>query len=203
MKLWRERLGQIVSLALLMALSTGSWILSSDFNFGSGSASTFVSPDQPVSIVRDAVIRKTNAEGLPHQTIVSKEVTSLRDGRSRLTSPLLHQSRADRPPLRIRADQAEVSADQTLLKLQGNVELERLAYRTEPRVNVRTQQLDYWIKEELARTSDEVQMTRGSAQLTGKGMVVDQRANKVEILAETRMVLPSGDSAGLSMGRKP
>jgi len=187
--LLRDRVGQWVSLALLSGLAAGTWVMSSLPN-RVGSLSASASDDEVVSVITGAEIRRTGESGQPVQRVRAERIEQKRSGVAELQSPQLQQSPLNQAEIIVRSRRALISEDQDTVFLEGDVTLVRSSFRDETAVTVSTESLTYAVEEGVARSSDTVRVLRGASELHGTGMVVNQKDGQLQILSETRMVLP-------------
>ena len=199
---WRGRLGQWISLLLMGSLAAGSWLLASLLSH-QGPASAPKDSSDLTSVVLEAFITRTGAEGNPQQQIRSVRIDQYRDGRSALSEPELIQSKPNHASVKATGRSAEVSADQKVIYLEGEVVLNRSEFGGTPAVSVQTERLEYRVEEEIARTSDPVRVRRGRSELHGVGMVANQKTGRLEVLADSRMVIPREEPAHRGSGPKP
>jgi len=186
---WRDHVGQWISLLLLGLLATSSWLIAALVP-NMEPPSTPRDGSEVSSIVRQAVIHRTGPGGNPQQEVRSARLEQFRDGRSTLSSPVLVHARPEHASVRVVGRQAEISADQNLIRLQGDVLLQRAEFQGSPPVRVQTDRLDYLVDEEIARTSDPVRVQRGQSELIGVGLIANQKTGQLTVLADSRMVIP-------------
>lgn len=189
MNRWSDRLGSIVSMALLGGLAAASyllseWALQPDWQRASGERVG------PTALVFGATIVRTNRSGLPDQRIQTPQIEQFADGQSLFKAPVVVILRPDRPPVTVTADRGSVSADQSLVTLRQRVVVTRQAYETKSALRVETESLAFFVDEEIARTADPVMIYRGISTLYGVGMTLNQKTDQITILANSRMVLP-------------
>ncbi|MDA0665352.1 MAG: LPS export ABC transporter periplasmic protein LptC [Proteobacteria bacterium] len=189
MNRWSDRLGSIVSMALLGGLAAASyllseWALQPDWQRASADRAG------PTALVYGATIVRTNRDGLPDQRIQTPEIEQFADGQSLFKSPVVVILRPDRPPVTVTADKGSVSADQSLVTLRQKVVVTRRAFGTDPSIRVETESLAFFVNEDIARTADPVMIYRGTSTLYGVGMTLNQKTDQMTILADSRMVLP-------------
>ncbi len=189
MNRWSDRLGSIVSMALLGGLAAASYLLSE----------WVVQPDWkrasadrvgPTALVYGATIVSTSRGGLLNQRIQTPEIEQFADGESFFKSPVVVFFRPDRPPVKVTADKGSVSADQSLVTLRQRVVVTRQAFGADPSIRVETESLAFFVNEDIARTADPVMIYRGISTLYGVGMTLNQKTDQMTILADSRMVLP-------------
>lgn len=186
---WSDRLGAVLSTLMLGALATSAWLMSEVVQRSSLLPSAG-HPTGPTARVFDAHMIRTNNEGVPMQLVDTPDLTQQGDGSMDLVSPTIRALRLERPPVVILSERAHVSADQERVDLVDNVRVSRAAFGAEPPILVRTPVLAVFPKEDIAKTEAPVIITRGLSTLTGRGLLLDQKTDRLTILAESRMVLP-------------
>jgi len=189
MSRWSDRIGTLLSVALLGALAAASyllseWALQPDWQKASATRTG------PTAHVYGATITRTNERGSPAQRVQTPRITQMADGQSVFSEPVVVTLRPDRPPVMATALRGEVNADQSIVTLRQKVVLTRQAFDADPAIRIETNSLTFLLNENLARTADPVMIYRGSATLYGVGMTLNQKTDQVTILADSRMVLP-------------
>lgn len=188
----RDRVGQLVSIALMSVIAAASWLVS---EFVAKNWSTEISEvDQgPTSIVIAAVISRAGPGGDAEQSISASRIEHFADGRSALTDPSLSQHKRDFAAVRATAERGKVSADQKSIDLSGSVRLYREEFKGSAATTVLTEELKYLVDDELARTDQPVRVLRGKYELNGMGMIANQKTGQLEVLSNSRMTV-SGDA---------
>ena len=186
---WSDRIGSVLSLGLLAALGLSSWVFSTMTQVP-GWMKASQQKTGPTAVISRAHIVKTGPDGKPHQTVVSPAIQQFEDGRALLSAPDLTSFRDNGPPIFAKAQEARVSPDQNQIVLKGAVVIRREAFRGDPALRVETETLTFLSNEQLAQTQDPVMVYRGSSTLYGVGMRLDEKTDRLQILADTRMVLP-------------
>jgi LPS export ABC transporter protein LptC len=186
---WSDRIGTLLSVALLGALAAASyllseWALQPDWQKASATRTG------PTAYVYGASITRTNEGGTPAQRVQTPRITQMADGQSIFSEPVVVTVRPDRPPVMAMALRGEVSADQSIVTLRQKVVVTRQAFGEDPAIRVETNSLTFLLNENLARTADPVMIYRGGATLYGVGMTLNQKTDQVTILADSRMMLP-------------
>jgi lipopolysaccharide export system protein LptC len=186
---WSDRIGGLLSLGLLAALGLSSWVFSSLTQIPD-----WIKASQqqtgPTAVVANAHIVKTGADGRPRQVVVSPQIQQFEDGRAMLATPDLTSFRDQGPPVYAKSRQARVSADQNEVLLTGSVVIRREAFGDDPALRVETETLTFLSDEQVAVTQAPVMVYRGASTLYGVGMRLDEKTDRLQILADTRMVLP-------------
>ncbi len=196
-----DRLGALLSLFLVTALSVSAWLLATLAQQG-GLLRT-ERPQGPTAIVGSAIVTKSNALGEPAQKLVSPKMVQMRDGSMEVDAPHIFAFREDRPPVTVRSIRGTVSPDQSEVVLQGDVVVFREAFGKEPAVTVKTSVMNVYPNEHVAKTQAPVMITRGESTLTGLGMHMDQNTDRITILADSRLVVPRATSNSSPTPRTP
>ena len=189
MNRWSDRIGTLLSVALLGTLAAASyllseWALQPDWQKASATRTG------PTAYVYGASITRTNESGTPAQRVQTPNIKQMADGQSVFSEPVVVTLRPDRPPVMATALQGEVNSDQSIVTLRQKVVVTRQAFGTDPAMRVETNSLTFMVNENLARTADPVMIYRGASTLYGVGMTLNQKTDQVTILADSRMVLP-------------
>jgi lipopolysaccharide export system protein LptC len=185
-----EWIGNLVSIILFSVLAVASWGLSEFIQRGMGGAPG-AALSGPNAIVDNAVIVRTNPQGRPMYRLEASRIThDERDEKSLFEQPRLLTLLADRPVTRIRSDTGVTGDNQNKIDLDGNVVFERDPFESQPLLRVSTTRATLFIEEERAITDAPVFIQRGLSTLQGVGMRLDQKTQKLEIISESRMVVP-------------
>lgn len=189
MNRWSDRIGSLVSIALLGALAAASYLLS-EWALQPNWEKTSGDRTGPTAHVYSASITRTNENGVPTQRVQTPNIAQIADGQSVFTEPVVVTLRPDRPPVMATALRGDVNADQTVVTLRQKVVVTRQAFGADPAIRIETSSLTFLVNEGLARTTDPVMIYRGNSTLYGVGMTLNQKTDQVTILADSRMVLP-------------
>lgn len=199
MTVWRERIGQWVGTFLLATLAAGSWLVSV-LVLNQPSVTGLRSDGDITSVIVDATIVRTGLGGTPEQLVTSARIEQYRDGRATLVQPRIIYTRDDRATVEAIGRLAEVSSDQKIVRFNGSVVLEQSEFRGASAVVVRTETLEYRVDEGIARTADPVHVRRGRSELHGVGMIANQRTGRLQVLADSRMVIPQDQASPRGLG---
>ena len=189
MNRWSDRIGTLLSVALLGALAASSYLLS-EWALQPDWQGETTGQSGPTAYVFGATIIRFDDGGSESQGIQTPKIEQWADGQSLLTEPVLSSLRPDRPPVIATALRGEVNADQSVVTLRGMVVVTRQAFGTDPAIRIETDSLQFLVNEDLAQTADPVMIFRGSSTLYGVGMTLNQKTDQMTILADSRMVLP-------------
>ena len=97
---------------------------------------------------------------------------------------------ATKPRTVLQADRAEISDQQNRVELFGNVVIQKDPFKSQPAARIDTSRATVLIREELVTTDAPVNVQRGLSTLQGVGMRFDQKTQRVDIISESRMIVP-------------
>ncbi len=185
-----EWLGNSVSISLFIILAAASWGLNQYLQRGrTGPAPT--ADSGPNAIIDNPKIIRTDAQGHAQYRLDAKQIVHSQQGdRSMIEQPVMVSLAADRPKTTLRADQAVATDQQNQIDLQGNVVIQRDAFDGQPPARITAPRATVFVREERAITDAPVLVQRGLSTLQGVGMRFDQKTQKIEIVSESRMVMP-------------
>ena len=137
---------------------------------------------------------RTNASGEPVFRLRAARIVHNEDlDQSEFTQPRLTSLRPDQPLTLVQSDRALSQDKQNKIDLFGQVVVDRAASASQPALLVRTPRLTLFVDEERAFTDAPVFVRRGQSTLQGVGMRLDNKLEKLEIISESRMVIPKED----------
>lgn len=191
MTTWRDQIGQWVGIVLLATIAAASWLVSV-LIVSQSPATSLREAGDVTAVITSASIVRTGLGGAPEQLVTSARIEQYRDGRATLDQPKVVQSREDQAKVEAIGRFAEVSSDQNVVRFKGNVLLEQSEYKGAAPLIVRTETLEYRVDEGVARTLDPVIVQRGSSELHGVGLIANHKTGRLQILADSRMVIPRG-----------
>jgi len=185
-----EWLGNGISIGLFTLLAAASWGLN-EYLQRSRPNSAVVNEAAPNAVIENPRIIRTDAKGHAQYRLDAKRITFIeRADRSVIDQPVLVSLGTDRPKTFIWADQAISTNQQNQIDLQGNVMIQRDAFDSQPRANITTSRATLFVQEERAVTDAPVLVQRGLSTLQGVGLRFDQKTQKIEIISESRMIMP-------------
>lgn len=199
MTAWRDRIGQWVGTLLLATLAAGSWI-GSVLIVNQPPGTGLRSDGDITSVIVDASIVRTGLGGAPEQLVTSTRIEKYRDGRATLVQPKVVYTRDDQATVEAIGRFAEISSDQKIVRFKGSVVLEQSEFRGASAVLVRTETLEYRVDEGVAKTADPVHVRRGRSELHGVGMIANQKTGRLQVLADSRMVIPKDRASPRDLG---
>ena len=182
--------GNLISIVIFTVLALASFGLSEYLARGRlGATAAVVSG--PNAIVEGPRIIRTDAAGKPQHRLEARRITfDERNDRSEFEQPMLFSIGAEKPKTVARANQAVAIDRQNQIDLFGDVVFTRDAFGNQPAARITTSKATLWIEEERAATDAPVFVQRGLSTLQGIGMRFDQKTQKIEIISESRMVVP-------------
>jgi lipopolysaccharide export system protein LptC len=185
-----ERLGSLVSIGMVGMLTLAAWLLSELVAQSSGPVSS--RPAGSIStVITQAEILQTNAQGGAQYQVKAPRVDLFNDGQALLDQPelvSLAQSQPG-PAMSARADAAVISSNQQEIEIRGNAKISRPAQEREPALEVTSPWIRFDLNKQTAQTTAPVRVVRGASVLTGDGLMLDQRAETLRVLSNTKMIL--------------
>ena len=185
-----ERLGSLVSIGMVGMLTLAAWLLSELVAQSSGPVSS--RPAGSVStVITQAEILQTTAQGGAQYRVKAPRVDLFNDGQAMLDQPelaSLAQSQTG-PAMSARADSAVISSNQQEIEIRGNAKISRPAQEREPALEVTSPWIRFDLNKQTAQTTAPVRVVRGASVLTGDGLMLDQRAETLRVLSNTKMIL--------------
>jgi lipopolysaccharide export system protein LptC len=185
-----ERLGSLVSIGMVGLLALAAWLLSELVSQSSGPASS--RPAGSIStVITQAEILQTNAEGAAQYQVKAPRVDLFNDGQALLDQPELLSIAQSEPgsAMSARADSAVISSNQQEIEIRGNAKITRPALEKEPALEVTSPWIRFDLKNQTAQTTAPVRVVRGASVLTGDGLMLDQRSETLRVLSNTKMIL--------------
>ncbi len=182
--------GNLISIVIFTVLALASFGLS-EYLVRGRLGDTAAVASGPNAIVEGPKIIRTDLHGKPQHLLTAKEITfDERRDRSELNQPILLSLTAEKPRTIVRADQAVATDHQNRIDLFGEVVFARDAFGNQPPARITTSRATLWIEEERADTDAPVFVQRGLSTLQGIGMRFDQKTQRIDIISESRMVVP-------------
>ena len=185
-----EWLGNSISIGIFLALAATSWGLNQYIQRGRPGQG-IQGDSGPNAIIENPKIIRTDARGQAQYRLDAKRIVhSQQSDRSVIDEPVMVSLSVDRPKTTLWADQAVATDQQNQIDLQGNVVIQRDAFDGQPPAKITTSRATVFVHEERAMTDAPVLVQRGLSTLQGIGMRFDQKTQKIEIVSESRMVMP-------------
>ncbi|MBM3337771.1 MAG: LPS export ABC transporter periplasmic protein LptC [Betaproteobacteria bacterium] len=185
-----EWLGSAISIGLFAGLAAASWGLNEFLQRARLDAASLRN-EGPNAIIEKPQITRSDDQGQPQYLLQAQRITFIeRDDRSLLERPVIVSLTAAKPRTVLQADQAEVSDQQNRVELLGNVVIQKDPFKSQPAARIDTSRATVLIREELVTTDALVSVQRGLSTLQGIGMRLDQKTQRVDIISESRMIVP-------------
>jgi lipopolysaccharide export system protein LptC len=185
-----EWLGNAISVGLFALLAAASWGLN-EFLRRSQFESTIVNKTGPNAIIENPRITRSDPQGDVQYRLDAKRILfEERADRSLVEQPIMISLTPNRPKTLMQADRATTTQHQNQIDLEGNVRIERDAFDGQPAARVSTSRATVLIREERTMTDAPVIIERGASTLQGNGMRLDQKTRQLEIVSDSRMVVP-------------
>jgi len=174
MKTWSTSIFPISVLSVLAGLSF--WLMqATEMPAGKNDGKDRHDPDY---IITGMEIRKLAKSGELQYVLVADEARHYPDDDStEIARPFLTYHDPKKPRLYLSAEQARMSADGEIVRLEGDVRLRRDPTATRPALHGYMPDLTINTEEETAFTESPVRFTQGGSWLKGTGMKLD---NKVQ-----------------------
>lgn len=148
-------------------------------------------PHAPDAIVTQAEVLRMGSKGTIRYRLVSPKIVHFRDDDSSyLESPLLHHFKTDGPPTSIRSQKAYVTADPSVIQFNGDVVIQRPAYRDNQAIQANMASLKVFPDDGKAESTSVVTLQRGQSRLKGTGMSLDNNRQLTELHHDVRGVFP-------------
>lgn len=146
---------------------------------GRGSA---VAGQDPDYFLEDFAATSFGKDGSVIQQLAAKKLTHYPQGLpTQVVAPLLTDTQPGKPPLRVRADIGQVSADNEHVYLTGNVVAERDADSGKSKITLATEYLHVQPKVEKADTDRRVTITDATGTHVGGAMEADNKARTLKL----------------------
>jgi lipopolysaccharide export system protein LptC len=185
-----EWLGSTISVGLFALLAAASWGLN-EFLRRAQLESVAAGKDGPNTIIENPRVTRSDLQGHARYRLDAKKIYfDERADRSLVEQPVMTSLAPDQPKTSIQAERAITTQQQNRVDLEGNVRIDRGAFDRQPAAQVRTSRATVLIREERAETDAPVLIERGASTLQGVGMHLDQKTGRIEIVSESRMVVP-------------
>ena len=185
-----ERLGGLLSIGMVGLLALAAWLLSELVAQSASPASS--RPSGSIStVITQAEILQTNAQGQAQYQVRAPRVDLFNDGQALLDQPELVSLAPSQAGLAMsaRADSAVISGNQQDIEIRGNARMTRPAQGKEPALEVTSPWIRFDLKAQTAQTTAPVRVVRGASVLTGDGLLLDQRSETIRVLSNTKMIL--------------
>lgn len=182
--------GNAISIGIFAFFAMASYGLSEYLErsrFGS-SAQNSASPN---AIIENPKIIRSGPDGKPRYRLEAMRIThNEAKDESLFERPFIASLAPDKPRSTMQSNTALATDHQDRVDLIGDVVITRDAYEQSPAARLTTTKATVLIEEERAMTDEPVFLQRGLSTLRGIGLKFDQKTQKMEIMSESRMVIP-------------
>jgi len=169
----------------------GSFWLLQVINNGGGDMRAGAAGNEPDYIVEKFSVVRMSPDGQPRYIISGDKLTHRPLGDwSDVDQPVVQSLAPDQAPMTINARRARIDHANDQVHLLGNVDIERAATPTAEHMRLRTEALTLFPDEERMQTERAVELTLGTATVTGTGMKFDNAARTLHLASKGRIVYP-------------
>ena len=157
-------------------------------------ADQFAGPPRSGYTLTDFKLTQYGADGLP-SFLINAPRLERREGDDSLSinSPDfdLPSNQSNVPDWQGHSLYGWVNRDGTLLKLQGPVHMERIAFDDTPRTTIDTSEVTAWPKQNRVQTAAPAQLVQGGTRIHGVGMRADLNDKHLELLNDFHGIYPA------------
>lgn len=183
-------IGNSISIVLFALLALASWALTQYLERARPAPKSAQTTGPNAIIERPRIIR-SDWQGRPQYRLEAERITMDESAdEAILNRPTMISLAVDKPRTTLRAAQAISTEKHNRVDLSGDVVITRDAFAEQPPVRIETARATMFIDEERAVTDAPVRVQRGLSTLEGIGMKFDQKSQSIDILSQSRMVLP-------------
>lgn len=148
--------------------------------------------NEPDYIIEQFSVVRMTKEGKPSYIVSGdKLVHRPIDDSSEIDKPLVRNLSSTQPPMDITAQRARVDENNSRVKLQGDVKIDRAALGKSPAMQMTTQALTVYPDEDRMETDQPVQIVQGGATANGTGMKANNATRQVSLNGRGRIVYPA------------
>lgn len=163
-----------LSLLLLGGLAGGSYWLAEQAR--QSDAASSLATGEPDSFVERFTLTRLDAKGVGLYTIRAARMTHYPlEEVAKLEAPQLTSLNPDRPRVDMIADSARLTRAAHEIHLHGNVQMRRNDLKGGPELILNTPYLLVLPDQDLARTDQNFELTRGSSRISGRGLEFNER----------------------------
>ncbi|SFW23515.1 LPS export ABC transporter periplasmic protein LptC [Nitrosovibrio sp. Nv17] len=143
----------------------------------------------PDYILEDFSAMRTNRDGVTRHLLSAKRMVHYSDGDvTDLEFPVFFDTEPGKPPLRVDANRARMTADGKDVQLTDNVRILRSASDKRGETIMTTDFLHFFPDEGIARTDRPVVITEANAVVRAIGMEIDNRTQVTRLLSQVKVV---------------
>ncbi len=184
-----DRLAATVSIALLVLLAAGSYFLAEVAQRFVQTAGSTDGRDVADAFGEGVVLMRLNETGEPVFRMTADRLEHFRRSDSTVYfRPALATLDPSQPRVTVAAVRGYSQADSRETRLEGDVQLDRLANAGEPALRISTDFVRIFSDSEVVLTDRPVRISRGDSTLTGTGMEFDNRARRLRVDAQAKAV---------------
>jgi len=183
--------GKLLALLVTGAFFTfGSLWLVQIMGSGGDSGRVDVGND-PDYIVENFSFVRMAETGKPRYVISGERLTHRpNDNSSVIEKPVVQGLNTEHPPMTMTAEHALVSQNQSQVDLTGNVDIRRPGAANAKPMRMRTQALTLLPDEDIARTSQPIEMKVGGTTATGTAMVANNATQQMDLSGRGKITFP-------------
>ncbi len=122
-----------------------------------------------------------------------------------ITLPVVHSFSTEQPPLMMRSETAIAVPDSSIIHMIDKVEVDRPASASANHFHLKSALLDILPDDDVIRTDRPVDLTLGSARLTGTGLYVNNATREFRLAQRVHGVFPphaAGSGPGIGAARQ-
>ena len=172
-----------VPAVLLVAATASGWMLHS-LDFGETAAGN--PSDAPDAYMERFVTVEMDGSGRPKRRLEADYMAYHADETVELTNPHYVLFRSEGEPWHVRSERGRVSADGTVVKLLGNVDIWRNDVSGARHLDIRTEHLTVRPESEYGETRERVTIRTPAHTSTGVGMRAYLGETRIELLSQVR-----------------
>lgn len=192
MLLFKDR--SAAGIASVLAVALGASVLLYYWVAPDAKVDDFVGPPRSGYVVTNFTLDSYNDLGQPAFTLIAPHVER-REGDESLyiNAPdfvLPPTKDLAAPPWKGHSQYGWVNKDGSLLKLQGKVHMDRVAFAQTPPASIDTSEVTAWPKENRLETAEAARIVQGASTMDGVGMRANLDTKHLELLDAVHTVYP-------------
>jgi lipopolysaccharide export system protein LptC len=186
----RWRLIGIIGIATVLAL--GSFWLQQVMHNGELDVRADARRNEPDYIIDKFSFVRMTPDGKPHYIISGGKLTHHPlDDSADVERPFVQSITPGQPPMTMRARRAQLDHANTVVRLLGDVDIERAASPAGEHMSLKTQALTVLPDDDKMNTTEPVELMLGASTLTGNGLSADNAARVVSVLDQVHISYPA------------
>ena len=187
----------VLLLGLVIALALGSFWLLQLMRKGVISNAPDARGNAPDYYVENFNFVRMSKVGEARYTVTGKRMIHRpQDDTYEITQPLIYSLSQDQPPLMMRAERAIAVPDTSKIHMIDKVEADRPASAKSAHFHMKSDYALILPDEDVIQTDKPVQLTLGSAILTGTGMVANNATRELRLAQRVHGTFPPRPAAG-------